>query len=103
MVRAFAVLQEQREEGGPPVVTRNNWNQLIQLVQPNLSSARRQLVWSVCDDKNQGFLGEQNFCSMFLERMKAMINPLFPETVHLRTHHYQQNSPGLKPGSYRGV
>uniref|UniRef100_H2MDU1 Ion transport domain-containing protein n=1 Tax=Oryzias latipes TaxID=8090 RepID=H2MDU1_ORYLA len=64
MVRAFAVLQEQREEGGQPVVTRNNWNQLIPLVQPNLCSARRQLIWSVCDDKNQGFLDKVAFIQL---------------------------------------
>uniref|UniRef100_A0A3Q4MHC0 Two pore segment channel 3 n=1 Tax=Neolamprologus brichardi TaxID=32507 RepID=A0A3Q4MHC0_NEOBR len=54
MVRAFGVLQEQREEGGEPVVTQASWNQLVRLVQPNLSNAHRELLWSVSDDKNQG-------------------------------------------------
>uniref|UniRef100_A0A671VP15 Two pore segment channel 3 n=1 Tax=Sparus aurata TaxID=8175 RepID=A0A671VP15_SPAAU len=54
MVRAFAVLQEQREEGGEPVVSQANWNQLVRLVQPDLSNAHRELLWSVSDDTNQG-------------------------------------------------
>lgn len=58
MVRAFGVLQEQREEGGEPVVTQASWNQLVRLVQPNLSNAHRELLWSVSDDKNQGAIGE---------------------------------------------
>ena len=57
MVRAFAVLQEQREEGGEPVVSQANWNQLVRLVQPDLSNAHRELLWSVSDDKNQGCIG----------------------------------------------
>uniref|UniRef100_A0A665U7R0 Two pore calcium channel protein 1-like n=1 Tax=Echeneis naucrates TaxID=173247 RepID=A0A665U7R0_ECHNA len=54
MVRAFAVLQEVREEGGEPVVTQANWNQVVRLVRPNIDNAHRELLWSVCDDKNQG-------------------------------------------------
>lgn len=57
MVRAFAVLQEQREEGAEPVVSQANWNQLVRLVQPDISNAHRELLWSVCDDKNQGYIG----------------------------------------------
>lgn len=56
MVRAFAVLQQQREGEGP-VVGRADWNQLVQRVQPDISSAHRELLWSVCDDKNQGYIG----------------------------------------------
>lgn len=57
MVRAFAVLQERREEGAEPVVSQANWNQLVRLVQPDISNAHRELLWSVCDDKNQGYIG----------------------------------------------
>ncbi|XP_024146035.1 two pore segment channel 3 isoform X2 [Oryzias melastigma] len=89
MVRAFAVLQEQREEGGPPVVTRNNWNQLIQLVQPNLSSARRQLVWSVCDDKNQGFLDKVAFIQL------ADLLNIEVITVKPRPHPFQNLLPNF--------
>lgn len=60
MVRAFAVLQQQREGEGP-VVARADWNQLVKRVQPDISSAHRELLWSVCDDKNQGYIG--NACS----------------------------------------
>lgn len=56
MVRAFAVLQQQREGEGP-VVSRADWNQLVQRVQPDFNSAHRELLWSVCDDKNQGCIG----------------------------------------------
>uniref|UniRef100_A0A8P4G0D7 Ion transport domain-containing protein n=1 Tax=Dicentrarchus labrax TaxID=13489 RepID=A0A8P4G0D7_DICLA len=54
MARAFAVLQEHREEGGQPVVSQANWNQMVRLVQPDISNAHRELLWSVADDKNQG-------------------------------------------------
>ncbi|KAJ4944473.1 hypothetical protein JOQ06_013016, partial [Pogonophryne albipinna] len=47
MVRAFAVLQDQRE-GREPVVNQANWNQLVRLVQPDVSNAHRELLWSVC-------------------------------------------------------
>lgn len=57
MARAFAVLQEQREEGGQPVVSQANWNQMVRLVQPDISNAHRELLWSVADDKNQGYIG----------------------------------------------
>lgn len=57
MARAFAVLQQRREEGGELVVSQANWNQLVQLVQPDISKAHRELLWRVCDDKNQGCIG----------------------------------------------
>lgn len=71
MVRAFAVLQEQREEGGEPVVTQANWNQLVRLVQPDISSAHRELLWSVSDDKNQGHIGGSHTRSAFLPIMQS--------------------------------
>lgn len=64
MVRAFAVLQEQREEGAEPVVTQANWNQLVRLVQPDISNAHRELLWSVCDDQNQGCIGKVAFVQL---------------------------------------
>ncbi|XP_044045272.1 two pore segment channel 3 isoform X2 [Siniperca chuatsi] len=64
MVRAFAVLQEQRVEGGGPVVTQANWNQMVRLVQPNMSNAHRELLWSVSDDKNQGYIGKVPFVQL---------------------------------------
>ncbi|KAM9856536.1 two pore segment channel 3 [Aulostomus maculatus] len=64
MVRAFAVLQEQREGGAEPVVTQDNWNQLVRLVQPDISNAHRELLWSVSDDKNQGFIGKGAFVQL---------------------------------------
>ncbi|KAG8014914.1 Two pore calcium channel protein 1, partial [Nibea albiflora] len=64
MARAFAVLQEQREDGGEPVVTQANWNQVVRLVQPDISNAHRELLWSVSDDKNQGCIGEVAFVQL---------------------------------------
>ncbi|XP_075907412.1 two pore segment channel 3 [Nelusetta ayraudi] len=63
MVRAFAVLQQQREGEGP-VVSRADWNQLVQRVQPDFNSAHRELLWSVCDDKNQGRIGKAAFVQL---------------------------------------
>ncbi|XP_014844575.1 PREDICTED: two pore calcium channel protein 1-like [Poecilia mexicana] len=64
MARAFGVLQEQREEGGPPVVSHENWNKLVQQARPDISSAHRELLWRVCDDGNQGFIGKVAFVQL---------------------------------------
>ncbi|XP_024914058.1 two pore segment channel 3 isoform X2 [Cynoglossus semilaevis] len=65
MVRAFAVLQERSAEGeGEPVVTKANWNQVVRLVRPDISNAHRELLWSVSDDKNQGFIGKVAFVQL---------------------------------------
>ncbi|XP_035515599.1 two pore segment channel 3 [Morone saxatilis] len=64
MARAFAVLQEQREEGGQPVVSQANWNQMVRLVQPDISNAHRELLWRVADDKNQGYIGKVAFVQL---------------------------------------
>ncbi|KAF3852624.1 hypothetical protein F7725_005979 [Dissostichus mawsoni] len=63
MVRAFAVLQDQRE-GREPVVNQANWNQLVRLVQPDVSNAHRELLWSVCDNNNQGYIGKVAFVQL---------------------------------------
>lgn len=64
MARAFGVLQERREEGGQPVVSRENFNKLVQQAQPDISSAHRELLWRVCDDDNQGFIGKVAFVQL---------------------------------------
>ncbi|XP_071361061.1 two pore segment channel 3 isoform X2 [Trachinotus anak] len=64
MVRAFAVLQEQREEGAEPVVIQANWNQVVRLVHPHMSNAHRELLWRVSDDKNQGAIGKVAFVQL---------------------------------------
>uniref|UniRef100_A0AAX7UL88 Ion transport domain-containing protein n=1 Tax=Astatotilapia calliptera TaxID=8154 RepID=A0AAX7UL88_ASTCA len=78
MVRAFGVLQEQREEGGEPVVTQASWNQLVRLVQPNLSNAHRELLWSVSDDKNQGvaFVQLADLLNIEIITIKSRPHPL---------------------------
>ncbi|KAK5926073.1 hypothetical protein CgunFtcFv8_021675 [Champsocephalus gunnari] len=63
MVRAFAVLQDQRE-GREPAVNQANWNQLVRLVQPDVSNAHRELLWSVCDNNNQGHIGKVAFVQL---------------------------------------
>ncbi|KAM9363311.1 two pore segment channel 3 [Symphorus nematophorus] len=64
MVRAFAVLQEQREGSGEPVVSQANWNQVVRLVAPDISNAHRELLWSVSDDQNQGCIGKVAFVQL---------------------------------------
>ncbi|XP_029315295.1 two pore segment channel 3 [Cottoperca gobio] len=64
MVQAFAVLQEQREEGGEPVVSQADWNQIVRLVQPDISNAHRELLWSVSDNNNQGCIGKVAFVQL---------------------------------------
>ncbi|XP_056264603.1 two pore segment channel 3 [Pseudoliparis swirei] len=64
MVRAFAVLKEQRAEGGEPVVTQTNWNQIVKQVQPEISNAHRELLWSVSDNNNKGFIGKVAFVQL---------------------------------------
>ncbi|XP_062244243.1 two pore segment channel 3 [Platichthys flesus] len=64
MVRAFTVLQEPRGEGVEPGVTQANWNQVVRLVRPDMSNAHRELLWSVSDNKNQGFIGKVAFVQL---------------------------------------
>ncbi|XP_027138515.1 LOW QUALITY PROTEIN: two pore segment channel 3 [Larimichthys crocea] len=89
MVRAFAVLQEQREEGGEPVVTQANWNQVVRLVQPDISNAHRELLWSVSDDKNQGCIGKVAFVQL------ADLLNIEVITLKSRPHPLQSMCPAL--------
>ncbi|XP_067115529.1 two pore segment channel 3 [Osmerus mordax] len=63
MVRAFGQLQERQGEE-EPVVTQACWNQLVRLVQPDISNAHRELLWNVCDDGNQGCIGKVMFVQL---------------------------------------
>ncbi|TKS67926.1 Two pore calcium channel protein 1 [Collichthys lucidus] len=89
MARAFAVLQEQREEGGEPVVTQANWNQVVRLVQPDISNAHRELLWSVSDDKNQGCIGKVAFVQL------ADLLNIEVITLKSRPHPLQSMCPAL--------
>ncbi|XP_058496744.1 two pore segment channel 3 [Solea solea] len=89
MVRAFAVLQERREEGGEPVVTQANWNQVVRLVRSDISNAHRELLWSVCDDKNQGFIGKVAFVQL------ADLLNIEVITLKTRPHPLQRLCPAL--------
>uniref|UniRef100_A0A3Q2E933 Two pore segment channel 3 n=1 Tax=Cyprinodon variegatus TaxID=28743 RepID=A0A3Q2E933_CYPVA len=64
MARAFGVLQEQREGSGPPVVSHENWTKLVRQVRPDISDPHRELLWRVCDDDNQGFIGKVAFVQL---------------------------------------
>ncbi|XP_028316526.1 two pore segment channel 3 isoform X1 [Gouania willdenowi] len=61
MVRAFSVLQEVSEQGGVPTVNHAHWSRLVRRVQPRMSNAHRELLWSVLDHQNQGFIGQVQF------------------------------------------
>uniref|UniRef100_A0A8C8JIX3 Ion transport domain-containing protein n=1 Tax=Oncorhynchus tshawytscha TaxID=74940 RepID=A0A8C8JIX3_ONCTS len=63
MVRAFGVLQERKGEE-EPVVSQACWNQLVRLVQPDISNAHRELLWSVSDDNNKGCIGKVAFVQL---------------------------------------
>ncbi|XP_041839165.1 two pore segment channel 3 [Melanotaenia boesemani] len=93
MVRAFAVLQEVKEEDSQPVVTHANWNQLIRLVHPNMTNAHRELLWSVSDDKNQGFIGKVAFVQL------ADLLNIEVITLKSRPHPFE----GLLPNLYQSA
>lgn len=93
MSRAFAVLQEQKEEDGEPVVTQANWNQLVRLVQPDISNAHRQLLWSVLDTKNHGFITKAAFVQL------ADLLNIEVITLKSRPHPFQ----GLCPALYQSA
>ncbi|XP_076151868.1 two pore segment channel 3 isoform X2 [Alosa pseudoharengus] len=63
MLLAFSVLQ-QSSLGQEPVVSKAHWNQLVCLVQPGISSAHRELLWSVFDDNNKGYIGKLEFIQL---------------------------------------
>ncbi|XP_019745182.1 two pore segment channel 3 [Hippocampus comes] len=69
MARAFAVLQERREDdggggGGEPLVSRANWSRLVRLVQPDISHAHTELLWSVSDDRGRGAIDKRAFVQL---------------------------------------
>nr|XP_061843717.1 two pore segment channel 3 [Nerophis lumbriciformis] len=64
MARAFAVLQERAGEGGEPSVSRAGWERLIRLVQPDISHAHTELLWSVSDDKDRGAIDKTAFLQL---------------------------------------
>ncbi|CAG5947409.1 unnamed protein product [Menidia menidia] len=89
MARAFAILQEHKEEGGQPVVTQPNWNKLVQQVRPNMNNAHRELLWSVSDNKNQGFIGKVAFTQL------ADLLNIEVITLKSRPHPFQSLFPTL--------
>ncbi|KAM3623127.1 uncharacterized protein V6R79_007341 [Siganus canaliculatus] len=94
MVRAFAVLQEPRQESGEPVVTQANWNQLVRLVQPDISNAHRELLWSVSDDKNQGSIGKLAFVQLAdLLNIEVITLKSRPHPLHTMCPSFYQSAP----------
>ncbi|XP_019905065.2 two pore calcium channel protein 1 [Esox lucius] len=62
MVQAFELLQEKK--GEETVVTQASWNQLVRLVQPDISNAHRELLWSVSDNSKKGCIGKGAFVQL---------------------------------------
>lgn len=94
MVRAFAVLQEQREEGGEPMVSQANWNQVVRLVRPDMSNAHRELLWSVCDDNNQGYIGKVAFVQLAdLLNIEVITLKSRPHPLHSMCPAFYQSAP----------
>ncbi|XP_031419480.1 two pore segment channel 3 [Clupea harengus] len=63
MVRAFSLLQ-QSGLGEEPAVSQARWKQLVCLVQPGISSAHRELLWSVSDENKNGYIGKLAFVQL---------------------------------------
>ncbi|MCI4393433.1 hypothetical protein PGIGA_G00157470 [Pangasianodon gigas] len=61
---AFSLLQEVGVAGEEPTVSQTRWNQLVRLVQPDISSAHRELLWSVCDPQSTGHVGKVAFVQL---------------------------------------
>ncbi|KAJ8366122.1 hypothetical protein SKAU_G00149530 [Synaphobranchus kaupii] len=87
MGRAFRLLQEPL--GEESVVTHARWNQLVRLVQPDLSSAHRELLWSVSDTEKKGRIGKPAFILL-----PDLLN-IQVITVKSRPHPLQTCQPGL--------
>ncbi|XP_030627734.1 two pore segment channel 3 [Chanos chanos] len=81
MLRAFSLLQETGRDG-EPVVAQEKWNQLVKLVQPDLRNAHRELLWSVSDNHNKGYIGKLAFVQLAdllniqVITVKSRIHPL---------------------------
>ncbi|XP_061086244.1 two pore segment channel 3 [Conger conger] len=88
MARAFCVLQETCG-GAEPVVTQARWSRLVGLVQPNIRSAHRQLLWSVSDTEGRGHIGKLAFM-----QLPDLLN-IQVITVKSRPHPLQTWQPSL--------
>ncbi|XP_060767242.1 two pore segment channel 3 isoform X2 [Neoarius graeffei] len=64
LCRAFSLLQEVGGAGDEPTVSQTRWNQLVRLVQPDISNAHRELLWSVCDPQSTGHTGKVAFVQL---------------------------------------
>ncbi|XP_053473310.1 two pore segment channel 3 [Ictalurus furcatus] len=64
LCRAFSLLQEEGGAGEEPTVNQARWNQLVRLIQPDISSAHRELLWSVCDPQSTGHVGKVPFVQL---------------------------------------
>ncbi|XP_076869865.1 two pore segment channel 3 isoform X1 [Brachyhypopomus gauderio] len=63
MCHAFTLLKE-GGAGEEPMVSQARWNQLVRLVQPDLTNAHRELLWSVSDHHKQGCIGKVAFVQL---------------------------------------
>ncbi|MGH0161197.1 UNVERIFIED_CONTAM: hypothetical protein FKN15_044694 [Acipenser sinensis] len=87
MVKAFKVLQEC--EGNEYIVRQSHWNQLVKMVEPSISNAYRELLWSVSDDEQKGYIGKVAFVQL------ADLLNIRVITTKARIHPLQTWLPGL--------
>ncbi|XP_007230049.3 two pore segment channel 3 isoform X2 [Astyanax mexicanus] len=99
--RAFCLLKENvgtvgnegtggtGEIGTNPVVSQSRWTELVKQVQPNISTAHRELLWSVLDHNNKGHIGKQAFLQI------ADLLNIQVITLKSRPHPFQLWMPAL--------
>uniref|UniRef100_A0A8B9K811 Two pore calcium channel protein 1-like n=1 Tax=Astyanax mexicanus TaxID=7994 RepID=A0A8B9K811_ASTMX len=85
--RAFCLLKE--NIGTNPVVSQSRWTELVKQVQPNISTAHRELLWSVLDHNNKGHIGKQAFLQI------ADLLNIQVITLKSRPHPFQLWMPAL--------
>lgn len=64
LCQAFTLLEEVGAPGEEPTVTQVRWNQLVRLVQPDISDAYCELLWSVMDPPSKGRIGKVAFVQL---------------------------------------
>uniref|UniRef100_A0A8C4SNH8 Two pore segment channel 3 n=1 Tax=Erpetoichthys calabaricus TaxID=27687 RepID=A0A8C4SNH8_ERPCA len=80
MVKAFEILKVLM--GNEYVIMQSDWNQLVRMVDPSISSSHRELLWSVSDDSQNGYIGKFAFIQLSdllnikVITLKSRVHPL---------------------------
>ncbi|XP_039594304.1 two pore segment channel 3 [Polypterus senegalus] len=80
MVKAFEILKVPM--GNEYVIMQSDWNQLVRMVDPSISSSHRELLWSVSDDSRNGYIGKFAFIQLSdllnikVITLKSRVHPL---------------------------